>query len=148
MAGLRPVANIAGRSGQHVPVAPFAFGAAAVIAVLAFAIPFLAFADDDSGLSSRQRAGLLTEARHWSDIPPLRLQITSIDRVPDAGDGLATGVVTWRTIFGIAYGETRFAEGQASGEWNVGRAITAWAVFAGVEALFVVIGARAAMNDL
>jgi hypothetical protein len=131
-----------------VPVAPFAFGAAALIAVLAFAIPFLAFDDDDSGLSSRQRAGLLTEARHWSDIPPLHLQITRVDRVPDTEDGLATGVVTWRTVFGVAYGETHFAEGQASSEWDVERGITAWALLAGVEALLVVVGVRAAMRDL
>ena len=114
--------------------APVAFVAAVLMAIAAFALPLFAFGDQAKGLTERQRAGLTTEARHWSKIPPLRLQIAEVRTLPEQPAALADSTLVWRTLFGIPYGETRFEDGGSSTEWDHRRAVWVWFLFAAVEA--------------
>ena len=76
---------------------------AVLLALLAFGLPFLAFADASTPLTHEQATRLKARARHQFDFPPLKLQVVSGDAAsadPDAGRG-ETAV---RSLFGIRTG--------------------------------------------
>lgn len=117
-----------------------------VVAVAAFAVPRLFFHDARGALSDHDVVVMKTEARHWSKIPPVALQIASA--APPAQElGVPDGRVVWRTIFGIGYGETVFADEQSTQAWHNRRAASAWAGFAAVEVLLLGIGVVLLFRD-
>ena len=74
-----------------------------LLALLAFGLPFVAFADASTPLTHEQATRLKARARHQFDFPPLKLQVVSGDAAsadPDAGRG-ETAV---RSLFGIRTG--------------------------------------------
>jgi hypothetical protein len=106
------------------------------VGLAAVAVPWLAFADEGE-LSDHSTRVTKTNARLWSTIPPLRLQITQVDRYPETGDALPDAAVAWRTIFGVRYGETRFLDGQSEQTWDHAPALQAWLAFGVVESLLL-----------
>lgn len=111
---------------------------ALAIAVAAFAIPWLMFPDTDHDVDAMTVRYTKGEARHWSSIPPVRLQITAIERAsaPHAPAGSAT--LKWRTIFGVHWGTTVIEDGQSRQEWNEAAGVRAWTAFLSVEIALLV----------
>lgn len=125
----------------------FALVLAVSLGLAAIAVPWLAFSDEGD-LSHHSTRVTKTNARHWSTVPPLRLQITSVDRYPETQDALPDAAVAWRTIFGVRYGETRFLDGQSEQEWDHALALQAWLAFGVVESLLLAFAGWALWTDI
>ncbi len=124
-----------------------AFAAAALLLVVAVAWPLIAFDDNAEALSDRQVQRLKGEAHHWSSIPPLRLQISAVDSIPTQRDELADGTITWHTVFGIPYGETRFADQQSEQEWHNARLLWPLGGLFATEAALLAFGVWGLYSD-
>ncbi len=91
---------------------------------VAFVILMRAFADEDAEVPPVALRRMKDEARHWASIPSLRLQVTRVGLAAATAE-LPNGVVTWRTLFGIAYGWTTIDENQSETQWRWNRLLLA-----------------------
>lgn len=118
-----------------------AFVAAIVVALIAFGVPLFAFADGDEGLVHAQAAMMKTEARHWSDIPPLRIHIVEADVDPDVSyPSLPDGRLEWRTLFGVSYATTLISGGQSATDFRYGKLLATVSAFFAAEASLLGFG--------
>ena len=95
-----------------------------LLALLAFGLPFVAFADASTPLTHEQATRLKARARHQFDFPPLKLQVVegrAATGNPDAG----RGEVALRSLFGIRTG-TVTQPGEALTSSRSGWEIALW----------------------
>ena len=111
--------------------------AALAIGVAALAMPRVMFPDARHQLDAATVRYTRGEALHWSKIPPLRLQITSIRPPSPLPQAPANATLKWRTIFGVAYGTTVIERDGSGQQWDHAAAYRAWAAFVVVELLLV-----------
>ncbi|MBA4178985.1 MAG: hypothetical protein C0506_00185 [Anaerolinea sp.] len=107
--------------------------AALAVAVAAFAIPWLMFPDAEHDVDAATVRYTKGQARLWSSIPPLRLQITAIEPATAPYSPAATATLKWRTIFGVRWGTTVIESGQSRQEWNEAAGMRVWAAFIAAE---------------
>ena len=108
-----------------------------LLALLAFGLPFLAFADASTPLTHEQATRLKARARHQFDFPPLKLQVVegrAATGNPDAG----RGEVALRSLFGIRTG-TVTQPGEALASSRSGWETALWLGFIAVEAALVFV---------
>lgn len=86
-----------------------------VVDVTSLAVPHVLF--DDLRHGAHDLTVMKSQARLWSSIPPVRPQVTEAAAVTRAG-ATPDGVVTWRTLFGVPYGETTFRDQQSETHWD------------------------------
>lgn len=138
-----------GDSEARVRVGLFCFAAALLLPIVAVGLPWLVFPDADDLLTNHDVAVMKTEAKHWSKVPPLRLQIRHASP-PEEVLGVPAGVLTWRTIFGVPYGRTelgRAVEGSAATDWHWSNFRSAWLAFIGAELSLIAAGTWLAWRD-
>ena len=116
------------------------FGLGIALAVAAFWIPNAAFADVESTMSDKQSRMLKSEAQAWSKIPALKYQVTNVGAIPSSPEGLADAEITWRTIFGVPFGETVVRGGQSQTDLNLISVALAWGLFVAAELILWIVG--------
>lgn len=109
-----------------------------VVGVASLAVPHFLF--DDVRLAAHNLTVMKSEARLWSSIPPVRLQVTEAAAVTRA-NAMPDGAVAWRTLFGVPYGETTFRDQQSETHWEVANLLLALAGTAVAELLLLAGGA-------
>jgi len=109
-----------------------------VVGVASLAVPRLLF--DDARLAAHDLTVMKSEARLWSSIPPVRLQVTEAAAVTRAG-AVPDGAVTWRTLLGVPYGETTFRDQQSATRWEAANLLLALAGVAITELSLIASGA-------
>ena len=108
-----------------------------VFALGACGVPMAVYRDRDVGLTSRQVAMLKTDA--WQDSRSsnwgeLGLIFPVVRQVVEGEPGLysdsyASGVVVWRTVFGIEYGRTQVRGDWADTDFHARPLMRAWLMF-------------------
>lgn len=124
---------------------PFALAAALLAAAL---LTPLACHDRAEGLTDEQvRALQDVAATSWQfqPLPPAaHLQVTEVrDRRSLGFPPTPEATVVWRTIFGVAIGETEVRHQGMDQRWHLGRAAAVWGAFLAAEAGLCALGGRA-----
>lgn len=114
---------------------------AILVAALALITPQLMFKDDAAATREGSLRRMKGEASHWSSVPALHLQVSEVVAATSATE-LPDGVVTWRTLFGVPYGETLIRENQSATRWNWERLLLTMLGVAVLEASLVATGVR------